>query len=76
MNNVFKVALLVVAMGILVVLYGIYQKLDKGRYQPVDSNGFGIMLDTKTNEFYSIHEGKWQKMKVDGYTVNAKSLPQ
>ena len=60
-NNIFKALYLVVLVCLVFVLFGIYQKMDNGRFQIAENR----VLDTKTGRVYLhlINNGGYSKIK-------------
>jgi hypothetical protein len=53
-NNLFKGAFLIIGIFAVVILFGIYKRLDTGRFQMVAfPNSPASILDTKTGQVYT-----------------------
>ena len=80
MNNVFKIAFLILGICLLLVLFGIYNKTPNNRFQ-MSSDG-STFLDTQTNEVYlfvnttNMTKHKWFKMDISGQDIEVKELPK
>ncbi len=75
-NNVFKVLYLIVGVALVVVLFGIYQKMSASRYQVIQQSSGAMLFDTQTNEVYYIGGDKWHRVKTDGVSEVVSELPK
>jgi hypothetical protein len=72
-NNIFKSLFLVVAILFVLVLYGIYTKLDSGvgRYQAGASSS---IVDTKTGITYYLNNEKYEMIDRSGKQTEVDSI--
>jgi|GEM_PF-3166932 len=76
MNSFFKIASLILALCILLVLYGIYSRMNESRYVVYPKGEGLILFDTKTNDFYFHSNYKWHRISNDGDESEVKELPK
>lgn len=73
-NNIFKILFLLLGISLVIVLYGIYMKLDNGRFTGMVH---GETLDTRTGNKYYWEEGVGYTLYNDkGRLIEVKKIPK
>jgi hypothetical protein len=76
LNNIFKLLFLITGILIAIILVGMYQKMDNGRYQVAASTDGAVIIDTQTGIVYE-GDGKGNYINhKDGKETVLQQLPK
>ena len=74
LSNIFKLLFLITGIFIAIILIGIYQKLDKGRYQVSAAANGTIIIDTQTGTVYNYDGNGSYIIHKDGKEIKLQHL--
>lgn len=75
LSHIFKLLFLITGIFIAIILVGIYQKLDNGRYQVSKSANDAVIVDTRTGILYEDDGNGGYITRKDGKEIKLNRLP-